>query len=139
MKHQHLNTNKQFMIGNAILAFCILLIVVFFLYMSFRYQQKKDGIVPNQGHFQLVMATGFLHKAVSIYINDSLYYNQTIEKDSLHLFMEKRNEENTLLIVDNKTDKLSIFNLEETNIRYIFDRSAANEITLATQPVTLEE
>lgn len=134
MKHQHLNTNKQFMIGNAILAFCIILIIVFFLYMSFRFQQKKNGIVPHQGTFQLILAKGFVDKAISIYINDSLYYNQMVKKDSLHLLIKKRSEENTLLIVENETDDLTLFNLHETKDVYIFNRSASNIISLATHP-----
>ena len=42
MRNNHLNTNKQFMIGNGILAFAVLLVVVIFVIMSMRLQRKKE-------------------------------------------------------------------------------------------------
>lgn len=36
----HLNTNKQFMVGNGILAFAVIFVVVIFIYMSLRLQRK---------------------------------------------------------------------------------------------------
>ena len=42
MAHR-LNTNKQFMIGNGILAFAVIFVVVIFVYMSMRLQQRKEG------------------------------------------------------------------------------------------------
>ena len=41
MAHR-LNTNKQFMVGNGILAFAVIFVVVIFVYMSMRLQQKKS-------------------------------------------------------------------------------------------------
>ena len=46
----HLNTNKQFMIGNGILAFGVLAVVIIFLYMSFRFKRNaKDPAAKPQG------------------------------------------------------------------------------------------
>ena len=42
MRNNHLNTNKQFMIGNGIIAFAVLLVVVIFVIMSMRLQRKKE-------------------------------------------------------------------------------------------------
>lgn len=36
----HLNTNKQFMVGNGILAFAVIFVVVIFIYMSLRLQRE---------------------------------------------------------------------------------------------------
>ena len=41
MAHR-LNTNKQFMVGNGILAFAVIFVVVIFIYMSMRLQQGKS-------------------------------------------------------------------------------------------------
>ena len=41
MAHR-LNTNKQFMVGNGILAFAVIFVVVIFVYMSLRLDKKKD-------------------------------------------------------------------------------------------------
>ena len=39
----HLNTNKQFMVGNGILAFAVIFVVVIFIYMSFTPATGKPG------------------------------------------------------------------------------------------------
>ncbi len=41
MAHR-LNTNKQFMVGNGILAFAVIFVVVIFVYMSMRLQREKQ-------------------------------------------------------------------------------------------------
>lgn len=46
MTHR-LNTNKQFMIGNGILAFAVIFVVVLFVYMSMRLQMTKTVAMPN--------------------------------------------------------------------------------------------
>ena len=38
----HLKTNKQFMLGNGLLAFAVFIIVALFFYLSFREQSKKQ-------------------------------------------------------------------------------------------------
>lgn len=40
MAHR-LNTNKQFMVGNGILAFAVIFVVVIFVYMSMRLQRES--------------------------------------------------------------------------------------------------
>ena len=49
MAHR-LNTNKQFMVGNGILAFAVIFVVVIFIYMSMRLQQKQQ----EERHLRLV-------------------------------------------------------------------------------------
>ena len=41
MAHR-LNTNKQFMLGNGILAFAVIFVVVIFIYMSLRMQREQQ-------------------------------------------------------------------------------------------------
>ena len=41
MNHKSINSNKQFMIGNGILAFGVFFIVCLFLYLGFRHQPKS--------------------------------------------------------------------------------------------------
>ena len=45
MGKNSLNTNKQFMIGNGILAFGVLAVVIIFLYMSFRFKRDANKAV----------------------------------------------------------------------------------------------
>lgn len=42
MAHR-LNSNKQFMVGNGILAFAVIFVVVIFVYMSLRLQREKEA------------------------------------------------------------------------------------------------
>ena len=43
MAHR-LNTNKQFMVGNGILAFAVIFVVVIFVYMSMRLQSVQEYV-----------------------------------------------------------------------------------------------
>ena len=45
----HLNTNKQFMVGNGILAFAVIFVVVIFIYMSLRLQRENQAHGPRAG------------------------------------------------------------------------------------------
>lgn len=42
MNNKSINSNKQFMIGNGILAFGVFFIVCLFLYLGFRNQSKSN-------------------------------------------------------------------------------------------------
>ena len=39
----HLNTNKQFMVGNGILAFAVIFVVVILMYFSLRQQRENQA------------------------------------------------------------------------------------------------
>ncbi|MBS6526286.1 MAG: hypothetical protein KH403_01420 [Bacteroides caccae] len=77
MAHR-LNTNKQFMVGNGILAFAVIFVVVIFIYMSMRLQQKQQ----EERHFI----------------------------------------ETYTIIVDNKTELVSTFDLSERGGNYQFEK-----------------
>ena len=80
MAHR-LNTNKQFMVGNGILAFAVIFVVVIFIYMSMRLQRDKQ----EQRHFietySISLVKGFAGDSVSLYVNDSLILNKTISEE----------------------------------------------------------
>lgn len=52
---KHLNTNKQFMVGNGILAFAVIIVVVIFVYMSMKLQQdkKKRAYIHGEVHIRI--------------------------------------------------------------------------------------
>ena len=76
MAHR-LNTNKQFMIGNGILAFAVIFVVVIFVYMSMRLQQRKEGERNFIETYTITLTKGFAGDSTSIFINDSLLVNRT--------------------------------------------------------------
>ena len=53
MGKNSLNTNKQFMIGNGILAFGVLAVVIIFLYMSFRFKRDANKVVTYEGVYNI--------------------------------------------------------------------------------------
>ena len=70
MAHR-LNTNKQFMVGNGILAFAVIFVVVIFVYMSMRLQQQKAENRNFIETYTITLTKGFAGDSTSIFINDS--------------------------------------------------------------------
>ena len=101
------------MIGNGILAFAVIFVVVIFVYMSLRLKSEKE----NERHFTEVynieVVNGFIGDSISIYINDSLLMNNKIASDSARLTVKRFADESALLVVDNFTEQVSTFNLSE--------------------------
>ena len=71
MAHR-LNTNKQFMIGNGILAFAVIFIVVVFVYMSMRLQRNKEADRHFIETYTINLTKGFVGDSLSLFVNDSL-------------------------------------------------------------------
>ena len=117
MAHR-LNTNKQFMVGNGILAFAVIFVVVIFIYMSMRLQRDKQ----EQRHFietySISLVKGFAGDSVSLYVNDSLILNKTISEEPYTVEVGRFAEQSALLVVDNKTELVSTFDLSERGGTY---------------------
>ena len=75
----HLNTNKQFMIGNGILAFAVIFVVVIFVYMSMRLQRQKEGERYFAETYNVTLVKGFTGDSISILLNDSVLIDQRID------------------------------------------------------------
>ena len=91
MAHR-LNTNKQFMVGNGILAFAVIFVVVIFVYMSLRLDKN------------------------------SVLVNKKITEEPFSIDVKRFAEQSALLIVDNETEKLSLFELSERGGTYRFEK-----------------
>ena len=78
MAHR-LNTNKQFMIGNGILAFAVIFIVVVFVYMSMRLQRNKEADRHFIETYTINLTKGFVGDSLSLFVNDSLIMNKQIK------------------------------------------------------------
>lgn len=117
-----LNTNKQFMVGNGILAFAVIFIVVTFIYMSMRLQQKEDSNPHYTEVYTISLTKGFIGDSISLFVNDSLIVKQNIEKEPFTVTVNRFSEQNALLIVDNKTEVVATFNLSEKGGTYRFEK-----------------
>ena len=115
MSRKSINSNKQFMIGNGILAFGVFFIVCLFLYLGFRYQNKQG---PEEGTpvasaeiYTICLESSMSGEDVAVYINDSLLLKRTLANEPTLLQVNKFSDENALLIVNNRTDEVTPFNL----------------------------
>ena len=121
MAHR-LNTNKQFMIGNGILAFAVIFVVVIFVYMSMRLQQQKAENRNFIETYTITLTKGFAGDSTSIFINDSLLVNRTMTEEPFILEVKRFAEQSALMIVDNKTEIASVFDLSEKGGTYQFEK-----------------
>lgn len=121
MAHR-LNTNKQFMIGNGILAFAVIFVVVIFVYMSLRLQRQKDAERNFIEMYTITLARGFVGDSLSLLINDSVLVNQRITEEPFSVDVRRFAEQSALLIVDNATEELSLFELGERGGTYRFEK-----------------
>jgi hypothetical protein len=110
---KHLTTNKQFMIGNGILAFAVIFVVVAFVYMSMRVQQEKKVEKKYAETYTVTLIKGFTGDSLSLFINDSLLLNKRIVQGPISIKATRFAEQSALIIVDNLTERIFVFDLSE--------------------------
>ena len=121
MTHR-LNTNKQFMIGNGILAFAVIFIVVVFVYMSMRLQRNKEADRHFIETYTINLTKGFVGDSLSLFVNDSLIMDKQISEEPVTVEIGRFAEESALMIVDNITEQVSVFDLSEKEGNYRFEK-----------------
>lgn len=121
MAHR-LNINKQFMVGNGILAFAVIIVVVIFIYMSMRLQRKNDADRHFPEIYSISLTKGFTGDSLSIFVNDSLILSKTIAEEPFAFEVGRFAEQSTLMIVNNADEKVSLFDLSEKGGAYRFEK-----------------
>lgn len=121
MAHR-LNTNKQFMIGNGILAFAVIFVVVIFVYMSLRLQRNKQAERYFIETYTISLTKGFAGDSISLFVNDSLIDSRRMTDEPYFIKLGRFAEQSALLIVDNRTDEVSTFDLSEKGGVYRFEK-----------------
>lgn len=129
----HLNTNKQFMVGNGILAFAVIFVVVIFVYMSMRLQRQKGAERHFAETYTISLVKGFAGDSVSVFINDSLLMNRQIAESPTVIEVGRFAEQSTVMIVDNATEKVSTFDLSENGGTYRFEKDTDGVKLLSSQ------
>ncbi len=117
----HLKTNKQFMLGNGLLAFAVFIIVALFFYLSFREQGKKDERRYAES-YAISLVRGFTGSDVQVLVNDSVLYNAPVQSEPLTFSITRFAENSSVIIVDNATEKMAVFELSEQGGVYSFER-----------------
>ena len=123
MAHR-LNTNKQFMVGNGILAFAVIFVVVIFVYMSLRLQRNDQTERHFTETYTINLTKGFAGDSISLFVNDSLITNVTIKDEPFQASVGRFAEQSALMIVDNLTEQVSTFDLSEKGGTYQFEKDA---------------
>lgn len=124
----HLKTNKQFMLGNGLLAFAVFIIVALFFYLSFREQSKKQEH-RYQESYAISLVKGFVGKDVQVLVNDSVLFNAAVDQEPLTFSITRFAENSSVIIVDNATDQMAVFELSEQGGVYGFENQGG-EVSL---------
>ena len=107
MAHR-LNTNKQFMVGNGILAFAVIFVVVIFVYMSLRLQREKEANRHFSETYSIQLTKGFVGDSISLFVNDSLIMNKQIKEEPTAIEVGRFAEQSALMIVNNQTETVAV-------------------------------
>ena len=117
----HLKTNKQFMLGNGLLAFAVFIIVALFFYLSFREQGKKEERRYAES-YAISLVRGFVGNDMQVLVNDSVLYNAPVQTEPLTFSITRFAENTSVIIVDNATEQMAVFELSEEGGVYNFER-----------------
>ena len=110
MRLKHLQTNRQFMLGNTIVFVGVIFVVVLFIYLSLRMQAQKSDTHFYTEIYNIALEEGFAGGAYTVYVNDSILFDGAIAGTQA-LEVKRFAEESSLLIVDKATEQVSIFEL----------------------------
>lgn len=123
MRKRAQNSNKQFLIGTAAMAFAVMAVVGIFIYLSLPYLQKKDVAQPTIDTYQIELSKGFSGDSAIVYLNDSLLWDGFVPSDTFTLRIQRFADENTLMVSRSREDAVSIFNIDIKAGRLILHRS----------------
>ena len=107
-----IDSNKQFMIGNGILAFGVIFIVCLFLYLGFRFQQKPGTQqIQYKDVYSIQVEKDFIGDSLDIYVNDSLLMSRRFTNQIVRFQVGRFAENCVLMIVDAEKDVITPYNL----------------------------
>ena len=112
MGRKRQNPHKNFMVFNAVLFIAVLVVCGIFLYMAYTFKRDANKKVTYEGRYHIEVNNDFVGQSLSIYVNDSLLWNQAMPDTLVILDIDRFAEESALLIVDNTTDTATPFNLD---------------------------
>lgn len=108
------------MIGNGLLAFAVIFVVVIFVYISMKASRDKEIEKKYTESYTINLNKGFQGRSYSIFVNDSLLFDQLITEEPATVEVQRFADQSAVLIVDNETEILSTFDLSEKGGIYSF-------------------
>ena len=87
-----------------------------------RLQQRKEGERNFIETYTITLTKGFAGDSISLFVNDSLIANQVMQEEAFTIEVGRFAEQSALMIVDNKTEIASVFDLSEKGGTYQFEK-----------------
>jgi hypothetical protein len=122
------------MVFNAVLFIAVLVVCGIFLYMAYTFKRDANKKVTYEGRYHIEVNNDFAGQSLSIYVNDSLLWNQAMPDTLLTLDIDRFAEESALLIVDNATDTATPFNLDPKGSKVVVKKQEGEIVFEETRP-----
>ena len=134
MGRKRQNPHKNFMVFNAVLFIAVLVVCGIFLYMAYTFKRDANKKVTYEGRYHIEVNKDFAGQSLSIYVNDSLLWNQAMPDTLVTLDIDRFAEESALLIVDNATDTATPFNLDPKGSKVVVKKQEGEIVFKETRP-----
>ena len=134
MGRKRQNPHKNFMVFNAVLFIAVLVVCGIFLYMAYTFKRNANKKVTYEGRYHIEVNNDFAGQSLSIYVNDSLLWNQAMPDTLVTLDIDRFAEESALLIVDNATDTATPFNLDPKGSKVVVKKQEGEIVFEETRP-----
>lgn len=118
-KRKKFDHNLRFLVGGIILFFVIILVVVLFSGLSLKLYWDKHGEHIIVDSYEVYLCDGFAGTSYSVFLNDSLLFNEPILSDTTTFTVDRFSNENTLFVVNNATEAVTLFGLGEKGSVYL--------------------
>mgnify|MGYP003392153985 FL=1 len=122
------------MVFNAVLFIAVLVVCGIFLYMAYTFKRDANKKVTYEGRYHIEVNKDFAGQSLSIYVNDSLLWNQAMPDTLVTLDIDRFAEESALLIVDNATDTATPFNLDPKGSKVVVKKQEGEIVFEETRP-----
>ena len=122
------------MVFNAVLFIAVLVVCGIFLYMAYTFKRDANKKVTYEGRYHIEVNNDFVGQSLSIYVNDSLLWNQAMPDTLVTLDIDRFAEESALLIVDNATDTATPFNLDPKGSKVVVMKQEGEIVFEETRP-----
>jgi hypothetical protein len=122
------------MVFNAVLFIAVLVVCGIFLYMAYTFKRDANKKVTYEGRYHIEVNNDFAGQSLSIYVNDSLLWNQAMPDTLVTLDIDRFAEESALLIVDNATDTATPFNLDPKGSKVVVKKQEGEIVFEETRP-----
>lgn len=103
--------NRTFMLGSFVMMVLLFLIIFIFLMWAFKINRSQTD-QKYSDRYEITLGTTTLGEPMNLYVNDSLLFSGTPASE-ITLSFTRFAEESSLLIVDVKTDQVSLISLPE--------------------------